>query len=100
MNETGKEGQSGTEIILVLGIAIIILINIIGIYNQMTSSSSCQGAAATARAATDAIADMAEIVHTQAVGSRSSLFINLSLAARPTARSRAPSPSTSRDSLT
>ena len=63
--------------IIILAIGLAILAVIIGINNKITTSTSGKIESTKARAAVDTLADSAELVYQQGVGSRTRVFIAL-----------------------
>lgn len=70
-----KRSQSAVELIIILAIGLAMLIAVFEIFFNANTSFSGQLEAKKAKAAVDSIADAAERVHRQGVGSRTRLYV-------------------------
>ena len=69
-----KRSQSAVELIIILAIGLVLLIAVFEIFFNANTSFSGQLEAKKAKATVDALADAAEMVHQQGVGSRTRIY--------------------------
>ncbi len=72
-----RKAQAGAEMVIIVAVAVIVLISIVAIHQQITQRNNCQSAVGLAQAAIDIIANAAEAIHNQAVGSRTNVFVQM-----------------------
>lgn len=70
-------GQAAAEMLIIVAIALAILLTILVVNNKIMTGTSGKIASTKARTAVDSLADSAELVYQQGVGSRTRVFITL-----------------------
>ena len=72
-----RSGQASVEMVIILAISMTVILLVLVIYDQTSTSLLSQSSVSEAKAAVNNLADAIEAVHVQAVGARTTLFIQI-----------------------
>lgn len=72
-----RRGQASVEMVVILAISMSVILLVLVIYDQTSTSLLSQSSVSETKAAVNNLADAIEAVHVQAVGARTTVFITL-----------------------